>query len=352
MIKLIIADVVIALLILFNCIGPAYATIINFDELNQGLVPNGYAGLAWGASTLSRPYADSTSFSVSSNTGYSTPHSSPNFILNGYGVPDLWFEFPSPVSFNGAWFAAPKNNSLAAQKIRFVDDLGETSNWLELTDTPQYLVANFSGATKIYVQPTLIFDGNQINGGWYTIDDIQYESISTFSITLTGTGSGAVNSVPSGYIACTYSPQTGTCATTQPVNTSYTLIASPSNDSQFIDWKGDCSACNGLSCDVAHDSDKSCSATINILPLVRIAGPTFYASITKAYAKLPEGDSSTMQIQAVVFIEDVDLNSDIPLTLIGGYDDPSFSTRNGYSILHGAMTIKSGSVIVDRIILR
>jgi hypothetical protein len=85
---------------------------------------------------------------------------------------------------------------------------------------------------------------------------------------------------------------------------------------------------------------------------VRIAGPIFYANITKAYARLPEGDSATMQTQAVEFTEDVDLNSDIPLTLIGGYDDPSFSTRNGYTILHGAMTIKRGSVIVDRIILR
>jgi len=356
MIKHAIAIAICALFISLHCFGFAYATVISFDDLNQGPVPNSYAGLTWGTSILSRPYADSTSFSVDSNPEYSTPHSSPNFILNGYGVPELWFEFPAPVSFNGAWFAAPKNNSFAAQKIRFVDDLGHTSNWLELTNTPQYLSANFYGSKKIYVQPTLVFNVNQINGGWYSMDDIQYESISSpsthaFSISLTGTGSGAVNSDPSGYIACTYAPQTGTCASTQPVNTSFTLIASPGVDSQLIDWGGACSTCNGLTCEVTLDSDKSCSATINILPLVRIAGPAFFASVTKAYAQLSEGDSATIQTQAVELNDDVDLNRSIPLTLIGGYD-PGFSARNGFTILHGTMTIKRGTLIADRILVR
>lgn len=356
MVKHTIAIAIFALCISLHCFGFANAAVISFDELNQGMVPDGYAGLTWGTSILSRPYADSTSFSVNSDSGYSTPHSSPNIVVNGYGVPDLWFEFPAPVSFNGAWFAVPKNNSFAAQKIRFVDDLGQTSSWLELTEATQYLSANFSGSTKIYVQPTLIINGIQTDGGWYTMDDIQYESISnpsthSFSITLSGTGNGAVNSDPSGYIACTYAPQTGTCASTLPVNTSFTLIASPSDDSRFIGWGGACNACSGLSCEVTLDSDKSCSATINNMPLVQITGPAFYASITKAYAQLSEGGSATMQTQAVELTEDVDLNHNIPLTLIGGYD-PGFSTRNGYTILHGIMTIKRGSLIVDRIIVR
>jgi hypothetical protein len=357
MIKQSIVDVVIAFLTLFICIGPVEATVINFDDLPQGLVPNGYAGLTWGTSILSRPYADSTSFAVSNNTVNSTPHSSPNFVLNGYGVPDLWFEFPSPVSFNGAWFSAPKNNSNAAQKIRFVDNLGHTSNWLTLSDTPQYLAANFTGSKRIYVQPTLMISGSQTNGGWFNMDDILYGDISSlitngFSINLTGTGSGSVNSTPSGYIACSYTPQTGICSSTQPFHTSFTLTASPSDDSQFISWGGACNGCSGFSCEVTLESDKSCSATINILPLVRLVGPTYYASITKAYADLPEGTSATMQTQAVEFNGEVDFNLNIPLTLKGGYVDSNFSTRNGYTIINGAMTIKSGSVIVDSIILR
>lgn len=356
MTKPIIVTVVIVLLLCKN-IGPVYATIINFDDLNQGIVPSGYAGLTWGTSILSRPYADSTSFSANNDSGYSTPHSTPFFIVNGYGVPDLWFEFPAPVIFRGAWFTAANINKWAAEKIRFIDNLGNISNWQQLTNSPQYLAAMFYGSTKIYVQPSLVFDGNQVIGGWYTMDDIHYESFSnpsthSFSITIAGTGSGAVNSAPSGYIACAYQPQTGTCTSILPSNTSFTLTASPSDDSQLINWQGACAGCYGLSCDVTIDSDKSCIVTINILPLVRLAGPSYFSNVTKAYSKLPEGESATIQAQAVEFKEDVDLNSDIPLTLIGGYDDSSFSTRNGYTILHGAMTIKRGSGTVDRIILR
>ena len=117
MIKKIINRLILASLVTLICFGLSNATVITFDDLNQGLVPNGYAGLTWGTSTLSRPYADSTSFSVYSNLSYATPNSSPNFVINGYGVPDLWFEFSAPVDFKGAWFAAPLNNDFAAQLI-------------------------------------------------------------------------------------------------------------------------------------------------------------------------------------------------------------------------------------------
>jgi hypothetical protein len=158
-------------------VGIANATVITFDDLNQGLVPSDYAGLSWGTSTLSQPYADFTSFSVSSNLSYSTPRSASNYVLNGYGVPDLWFEFIAPVNFNGAWFAAPFINMYPAQKVRFIDDLGQASEWLNLTNSPQYLVADFLGSKTIYVQPTGVFSGIEMHGGWYTMDDITYTEI-------------------------------------------------------------------------------------------------------------------------------------------------------------------------------
>lgn len=185
MINLIRTKIIIALFMSLICIESEGATVIDFDDLSHGLVPVGYAGLTWGTSILARPDADTTSFHASNNTTYSTPHSLPNYILNGYGVPDLWFEFPSPVIFNGAWMAFPRNNIFSAQKVRFVDDSGLTSNWLELTDSPQFLEANFYGSKRIYVQPIGRYSGVQatggwggdgwVNGGWYTMDDITYE---------------------------------------------------------------------------------------------------------------------------------------------------------------------------------
>lgn len=179
MINTIINKLIFASLTSLICFGISNATVITFDDLNQGLVPSGYSGLTWGTSTLSRPYADFTSFSVYSNQSYATANSSPNFVINGYGVPDLWFEFSGPVDFKGAWFAAPLNNNFAAQKVRFTDDLGQTSNWLSLTNTPQYLAADFLGAKTIYVQPAGVFYGIESNGGWYTMDDIIYTETAT-----------------------------------------------------------------------------------------------------------------------------------------------------------------------------
>ena len=153
-----ILTIAVYVLLISSFTAAAYGTVINFDDLGEGLVPSGYAGLTWGTSTLSKPHADSTSFYISSDQTYATPQSAPNYLINGYGVPDLWFEFSAPVNFRGAWFASAKTNSLAAQKVRLVDDSGRTSAWLELTDLPQYLEADFPGSKRIYVQSVAPFD--------------------------------------------------------------------------------------------------------------------------------------------------------------------------------------------------
>lgn len=344
--------------LLISCYtAAAYGTVIDFDDLDEGLVPSGYAGLTWGTSILSRPHADSTSFYASSKPTYATPRSGSGYVINGHGVPDLWFEFSAPVRFNGAWFASPKDNGLAAQKVRLVDDLGQTSVWLELTHSPQYLEANFSNSKKIYVQPRGIYDGVETNGGWYALDDITYESIPapiqhSLTIDISGTGSGSVNSNPSGMVACSFSPLAGVCASVQPLNTSLTLMATPGNGSRLASWSGACGSCVGLSCEVTFDSDQTCSAQFDLLPLVRSPEPTFHPTITSAYIQLPEGAPSTIQVQAGQLSDNPQLNRDVPLTVIGGYST-DFSTRSGgHTVVLGALTINRGILKVDRVSIR
>jgi hypothetical protein len=349
--------IAVYLVVISSFTEAAYGNVISFDDLGKGLVPSGHAGLTWGTSTWSKPYADSTSFHVNSDQTYAIPQSAPNYVLNGYGVPDLWFEFPAPVNFKGAWFASPTNKTWAAQKVRLVDDLGRASVWLELTDSPQYLEADFDGSRRIYVQPHGVYLGTEADGGWYTLDDITYESIPapiqhSFSIDITGTGSGSVNSDPSGLIACSYSPQVGVCASAQPHHSSLTLIATPGIGSRLASWSGACSSCVGLFCAVTLDSDQSCSARFEMLPIVRSAGPAFHPSITSAYAQLPEGALSTIQVQAGQLSENLQLDRNVPITVIGGYNH-DFSNRSGeYTVLLGAITINQGALRVDRVILR
>ena len=139
--------------------------------------------------------------------------------------------------------------------------------------------------------------------------------------------------------------------TSQPVGTALKLIATPAADSSFDSWGSACGSCTGLSCLLNIDSDKTCSAAFQILPLVRIAGPVYFASIIKAYDQLGDGSPATMLAQAVELTENADLNKNIPLTLQGGYDS-AFNTRIGFTTLHGSLTVSRGSLVVDRVIVR
>ncbi|NVN89815.1 MAG: putative Ig domain-containing protein [Desulfuromonadales bacterium] len=174
---------------------------------------------------------------------------------------------------------------------------------------------------------------------------------SSLDLSLSGSGSGSVNSNPSGSISCTWPPQAGKCSTSQTTGTSLTLIASHGGDSSFGGWGGSCSLCTGLTCLLTIDADKSCTAIFNILPLVRIPGPAYYASIATAYSHLVAGSHAAMQVQAVELTGDVDLLSNIELDLQGGYDS-GFTGSTGFTTLHGTVSIGNGSLTLDRIVIK
>jgi hypothetical protein len=197
----------------------------------------------------------------------------------------------------------------------------------------------------------------EADGGWYILDDITYETPPApiqhaFIIDITGTGSGSVNSNPSGVIACSYPPRAGVCASVQPHNTPLTVIATPATGSRLAFWSGACNSCVGLSCGVTLGTDQICSARFDILPRVRSGGATFHPSITSAYAQLPQDTPATIQVQAGQLSDDLQLNHNVPIIVVGGYP-PDLSTRSGDdTIILGRITISSGSLRVDRIIVR
>lgn len=185
-------------LLLLGSVAISNATIIDFDDLPAGtFVPSGYAGLTWGTSTESSYYGDLGSFAVSPND-YANSNSSPNAAVNFWGVNNLWFSFTTPVTFKGAWFANPYNILNASGQVRFRDNLGKTSSWLILTETPQYLVADFSNSQTVYIERA---GGNPGDNGasWYTIDDITFNQAaspipepSTFILLSAGLGGFAI----------------------------------------------------------------------------------------------------------------------------------------------------------------
>ena len=154
----------------------AQAAIVDFEGLPHasltGIYAN-YAGVTWGTSTTRTTYSGNLPWWADSNSSYSTPHSGANYVYNGGGVDDLWFDFGSQVSFTGAWFAHGFGSLQFggwASDVRFRDDLGNYSSWLSLSTTPQWLNASFAGATKIWVERAPLSTNNL----WYTMDDVTY----------------------------------------------------------------------------------------------------------------------------------------------------------------------------------
>jgi hypothetical protein len=164
-------------------VGVANAAVVDFDNLSPvtNLTGTGYGGLTWGTSTDDSIPGYTGSWYVNSNLGYSTPHSPSNYVVNAMGPNNLWFGFSSPVTFNGAWFARScADYDYNATQVRLRDD-DQVSDWLILSVTPQFLSANFTNSTTVWVERSGGAGGAGFfygNARWFTMDDITYNASS------------------------------------------------------------------------------------------------------------------------------------------------------------------------------
>lgn len=166
--------------------------------------------------------------------------------------------------------------------------------------------------------------------------------IQSLSVTLTGTGQGSVNSVPSG-IACP-GPH---CSAHFNKNSTVTLIALPDLLSTFADWSGACIGSNS-SCSITADADKFVTAAFTAAPPVR-AGSTGYQSLQEALdLVLPGG---TVRALATEFSESPVVNRKVSIRLLGGYSG-SYLENTGWTTVRGTLTIRSGRLSVERVKIR
>ncbi len=171
-----------------------------------------------------------------------------------------------------------------------------------------------------------------------------------YPLTVTITGNGSVNSVPAG-IACTGSPQSGTCGASYLTGPKVTLVESPGN-SLFSGWGGGCAICGkSSSCPVSVESAMACSAVFASSPLVVLVGSTQnFSSLQSAYVASASGN--TIKAQVVTLVESLLFNvAGKTVTIRGGYD-PSFTIRSGVTTVKGGMVISKGLVIMERLAIR
>jgi hypothetical protein len=162
------------------------------------------------------------------------------------------------------------------------------------------------------------------------------------SILVSGSGSGIVTSSPGG-IACGLQ-----CSSYFPLGSNILLSATPdAGGSLFSGWGGSADCSYGV---ILLDSDMTCTATFDLCPgkPASVGGVT-YDLIQDACTNASSVD--TILLTAVNHQEDVELASGKTIKLEGGYDC-GFGARVSQTTITGSVMISSGTVTVDRIVLR
>jgi len=160
--------------------------------------------------------------------------------------------------------------------------------------------------------------------------------------TVSGDGSITVSVAGGGNVVC----GTGSCEYSITSGSSVLLIPVANTGFAFNGWSG---ACAGSSnCSLSMDSDKSATAGFTVIPNVRKGG-AFYGTIGSAYAAVTEGEA--IDLKRMEFIENLLLDRGMNIILRGGFTD-GFASQDGFTTIIGTMTIGSGSVVVDRVIIK
>ncbi len=96
-------------------------------------------------------------------------------------------------------------------------------------------------------------------------------------------------------------------------------------------------------------TDHSITVTFKLLPVKVTGGATgYYTTLQDAYNAVSDG--GIIQIQALVFNENLIINRNISVALKGGYDS-AFTSNSSNTTLQGSLTIISGTLTVERIII-
>jgi len=160
------------------------------------------------------------------------------------------------------------------------------------------------------------------------------------TVIISGTGGGSVN----GDISC--NSESSCPSQNFTSGTTVNLIATPDVNSTFSGWTGDCIISSSI-CSTTMDSAKSVIASFNIASKAMI-GSTGYTSFTDAYLEASDSPTIIKMLGDVLPIISVISK---PLVLKGGYLPDYSRSTSGYTTLLGSLTIRSGSVVADRIVI-
>ncbi len=167
----------------------------------------------------------------------------------------------------------------------------------------------------------------------------------TLSLVFGGSGAGAVTGSSPPFSCNT------NCKQTFLDNTSLRLTAAASRYSLLGGWQG-CDTASGADCTLTLTSDRTTTVTFtkDTVHVARIDGaiPVYYPTLQSAYDKALTGN--IIQVWGIELPESLLCGNGTALRIMGGYDQ-QYLNRTGITTLRG-VTIKNGTVTVDRIVIR
>jgi hypothetical protein len=219
--------------------------------------------------------------------------------------------------------------------------LAEDTSWLANDLGDHYLSVALLLPSGVTSSTAYYFNSIEANPAYHTQPYMEI-LLKEYTLTLEGSGGGTITSNPPG-ISCPSS-----CSSTFDGGTAVTLTATADSNSVLSGWSE--ASCPGSGdCQVTMDSNKTVTGTFVLKPVrITTPSPSYYSTLGGAYAQASDGN--ILQSREYTFNEDLDLNSNISLTLEGGYD-VNYGANSGYTSLHGTLKISNGTLVLENLII-
>jgi hypothetical protein len=184
-------------------------------------------------------------------------------------------------------------------------------------------------------------------GGTAYGDDVTFSTNADLNVTLSGPGVGTVH-----FSAPDFNCSSGTCSQSYPYASNVSLTATAGLRSLFAGWQGSCSNPSG-ECDLIMDANRALFATFAIDPAYAVwndPGTVYYSSIGAAYQGAVSGITSIKACE-LELTGDINFNLGKSIKLSGGWNS-GYSIDSGYTSVKGKVTVSTGSVTVNKMIIR
>ena len=252
----------------------------------------------------------------------------------------------------GGTYAGPQTVTLAANK--------DGAIYYTLNgSTPSASSTMYTGPLTIPAPATLKYiaiDPFNIPSAVKTETYTGWNPNATLYVSTAGNGGGTINSIvpQSGLIVCSRPSQQGDiCSTTQATGMNVILSATSDSTSLFSGWS--LGSCPGTDpCSITLNSNTSVTGTFVSMPPVRVETlgypTTYHSTIQDAFNNAHAYSAIRLQSGAIDDINPT-FSQIFSITILGGYN-AGFITQTDYSYLQGIFTIISGSVTIERLIVK